>query len=120
MRNIASDSSNTCGTDETPEKSRKANLIISAGTLQREETKVVFYVKKGSPFFDSATHRYCLIALMNMSLVLKTGPAFCKIDRSNCRDNTFDLSSCDLKDTKSNHLIPTIDASKDHSSKSYN
>lgn len=50
-----------------------------------------------TPFLESATHRYCLIALINMSLVLNTGPAFCSIDSNNSRDRIFDLNSCDLK-----------------------
>ena len=50
-----------------------------------------------TPFLDRATHRYCLIALMNISLVLKMGPAFCRMDRSSCRDKTFDRSSWDLR-----------------------
>lgn len=29
-----------------------------------------------TPFLDRATHRYCLMALMNISFVLKMGPAF--------------------------------------------
>ncbi|PSN42031.1 hypothetical protein C0J52_12266 [Blattella germanica] len=44
-RNIARDSSNTSGTEETP-------------------------------FFERATHKYCLIAVTNISFALNTGPAF--------------------------------------------
>lgn len=29
-----------------------------------------------TPFLDNATHKYCLMALMNISVDLKTGPAF--------------------------------------------
>lgn len=50
-----------------------------------------------TPFLDRATHRYCLMALMNISLVLKMGPAFCRMDRSSWRDKTFDRSSWDLR-----------------------
>lgn len=50
-----------------------------------------------TPFLDRATQRYCLIALINISLVLKTSPAFCRHARSNSRDKTLDLNSCDLK-----------------------
>lgn len=50
-----------------------------------------------TPFFDSATQRYCLIALINISFVLKTGPAFCRMDRSNCNERIFDRSSWDLE-----------------------
>lgn len=50
-----------------------------------------------TPFLDNATQRYCLIALMNISFVLKTGPAFCKIDSSNCSERIFDRNSCDLE-----------------------
>ena len=46
-----------------------------------------------TPFLDRATHRYCLIALMNISLVLKMGPAFCRMDSSSWRDKTLDRSS---------------------------
>lgn len=50
-----------------------------------------------TPFLDRATHRYCLMALMNISLVLKMGPAFCSMDSSSWRDKTFDRSSWDLE-----------------------
>lgn len=53
-----------------------------------------------TPFLDRATHRYCLMALMNISLVLKMGPAFCRMDRSSWRDKTFDRSSWDLRQRK--------------------
>lgn len=49
-----------------------------------------------TPFLDNATQRYCLIALMNISWVLKTGPAFCNTERSSCRDTTLERSSWDL------------------------
>lgn len=49
-----------------------------------------------TPFLERATHRYCLIALMNISLVLKMGPAFWRMDSSSWRDKTFDRSSWDL------------------------
>jgi len=45
VRKIASDSSNTAGTEETP-------------------------------FLDKATHRYCLMAVTNISCEQNTGPAF--------------------------------------------
>lgn len=66
VRKMASESSNTSGTEETP-------------------------------FLDSATQRYCLIALMNISCVLKTGPAFCSTERSSCRDTILERSSWDLE-----------------------
>lgn len=66
VRKMASESSNTSGTELTP-------------------------------FLDRATHKYCLMAFINISLVLKTGPAFCRMDNRSCRDRTLDLSSCDLK-----------------------
>lgn len=53
-----------------------------------------------TPFFESATHRYCLIALINISFVLKTGPAFCRMDRSNCNERILDRNSWDLKRKK--------------------
>lgn len=53
-----------------------------------------------TPFLDRATHRYCLMALMNISLVLKIGPAFCRMDNSSCSDKTFDRNSWDLRQTK--------------------
>lgn len=49
-----------------------------------------------TPFLDKATQRYCLIALMNISCVRKTGPAFCNTDRSSCSDTTLERSSWDL------------------------
>lgn len=54
-----------------------------------------------TPFFDRATHRYCLMAFMNISLVLKMGPAFCRMDSSSWRDKTFDRSSWDLRRERS-------------------
>lgn len=49
-----------------------------------------------TPFLDNATQRYCLMAFINISLVLKTGPAFCRIDKSSCSDRTFERNSWDL------------------------
>lgn len=58
-----------------------------------------------TPFLDRATHKYCLMALMNISLVLKMGPAFCRMDRSSWRDKTLDRSSWDLSEmTKCLHV----------------
>ena len=57
-----------------------------------------------TPFLDRATQRYCLMALMNISLVLKMGPAFCRMDRSSWRDRTFDRSSWDLRRKKKNQV----------------
>ena len=39
----------------------------------------------------------CLIALMNISLFLKTDPEFSRIESSKWRERTLDLSSCDLQ-----------------------
>lgn len=50
-----------------------------------------------TPFLDRATHRYCLMALMNISFVLKMGPAFCRMESSSWRDKTLDRSSWDLR-----------------------
>lgn len=50
-----------------------------------------------TPFLDNATQRYCLIAFMNISCVLKTGPAFCNTERSSWRDTILERSSWDLK-----------------------
>lgn len=49
-----------------------------------------------TPFLLSATHRYCLMAVTNMTLPRNTGPADCRMDKSRCSERTFDLSSCDL------------------------
>ena len=49
-----------------------------------------------TPFFDNATHRYCLIALMNISFVLNTWPAFCRHARSNSKERILERSSWDL------------------------
>jgi hypothetical protein len=46
-----------------------------------------------TPFLDRATHRYCLIALINMSFVLNIKPAFCRIDNNSCRDSTLERNS---------------------------
>ena len=50
-----------------------------------------------TPFFERATHKYCLMALINISLVLKTGPALCRIASNNCSDRILLRSSWDLK-----------------------
>lgn len=63
---MASDSSKTSGTEETP-------------------------------FLDKATHRYCLMALANISWARKTGPAPCSKDSSSCRETTLDRNSWDLE-----------------------
>lgn len=49
------------------------------------------------PLFDKATHKNCLIAVINIGLVRNTGPAFCNIDNKRCKDRIFERSSCDLK-----------------------
>ena len=49
-----------------------------------------------TPFLDRATHKYCLMALINPSSVLKTGPAFCRMDSSSSRASILDRNSCDL------------------------
>lgn len=49
------------------------------------------------PLLDNATHKNCLIAVINMGLVRNTGPAFCKIDNKRCKDKIFERNSCDLK-----------------------
>lgn len=49
-----------------------------------------------TPFLDSATQRYCLMALMNISLVLKMGPAFCRMESSSCSESTLERNSWDL------------------------
>lgn len=71
VRKMASDSSNTSGTELTP-------------------------------FLDRATHRYCLMALMNMSFVRNTGPAFCRMDSRSCSDKILERSSCDLQKSEKN------------------
>ena len=55
-----------------------------------------------TPFLDNATQRYCLIAVMNISWVLKTGPAFCNTDRRSCRETTLERSSWDLAEETEN------------------
>ncbi len=66
VRKIASESSKTSGTEETP-------------------------------FLDSATHRYCLMALTNISWVRNTGPAPCSTESSSCRETILDRNSWDLQ-----------------------
>lgn len=66
VRKIASESSKTSGTEETP-------------------------------FLDSATHKYCLIALTNISWVRNTGPAPCSTDSSSCKETILDRNSWDLQ-----------------------
>lgn len=60
-----------------------------------------------APFFDNATQRYCLIALINISFVWKTLPAFWRMDSSSCRDRILDRNSWDLQ-----HMIMKNDESK--------
>jgi hypothetical protein len=57
-----------------------------------------------TPFLDSATHKYCRIAVTNTAFPLNTRPAFCTIDNNNCSDNTFDRNSCDLHTKPTNKL----------------
>lgn len=66
-----------------------------------------------TPFLDNATHRYCLMAVINMSLVRNTGPAFCRTDRRRCRDRTLERSSWDLQVGKN---IDMSDTALDNSS----
>lgn len=66
VRKIASESSKTSGTEDTP-------------------------------FLERATHRYCLMAVTNISWLLKTGPAFCSTESSSCRETTLERSSWDLQ-----------------------
>lgn len=49
------------------------------------------------PLLDNATHKNCLIAVINIGLVRNTGPAFCKIDNKRCKDRILERNSCDLK-----------------------
>lgn len=63
--------------------------------MERESSKTSG--TEETPFLDRATHRYCLMALMNISFVLKMGPAFCRMDNSSWSDSTFDRSSWDLR-----------------------
>lgn len=49
-----------------------------------------------TPFLDSATHRYCLMALTNISWVRNTGPAPCSTESSSCRETILDRNSWDL------------------------
>ncbi len=66
VRKMASESSKTSGTEETP-------------------------------FLDRATHKYCLMALTNISWVRNTGPAPCSTDSSSCRETIFERNSWDLQ-----------------------
>ena len=71
------------------EPKQVCEMLMEAGnalTCGTEET----------PFLDSATHKYCLIALMNISLVWNTGPAFWRMESSSCRDRILERISCDL------------------------
>lgn len=54
-----------------------------------------------TPFLDSATHRYCLMALTNISWVRKTGPAPCSTESSSCRETILDRNSWDLQGQRS-------------------
>ena len=49
-----------------------------------------------TPFFDRATHRYCLIAPMNTFSVQKVGLALCNIISNNSSDSILERSSWDL------------------------
>lgn len=50
-----------------------------------------------TPFLESATHRYCLMAFTNISWVRNTGPAPCSTDSNSCRETTLERNSWDLK-----------------------
>ncbi len=50
-----------------------------------------------TPFLESATHKYCLMAFTNISCVRKTGPAPCSTDSKSCRETTLERNSWDLK-----------------------
>lgn len=54
-----------------------------------------------TPFLDSATHRYCLMALTNISWVRNTGPAPCSTESSSCRETILDRNSWDLQGQRS-------------------
>lgn len=69
VRKIASESSKTSGTEETP-------------------------------FLDNATHRYCLMALANISWARNTGPAPCSKESSSCRETTLERNSWDLEERR--------------------
>lgn len=69
------------------ERSVRKMARESSNTSGTEET----------PFLDNATQRYCLIALMNISCVLKTGPAFCSTERRSWRDTILERNSWDLE-----------------------
>lgn len=60
------------------------------------------------PLLDNATHKNCLIAVINIGLVRNTGPAFCKIDSKRCKDKTFERSSCDLNIKNYNNVSTYI------------
>lgn len=62
--------------------SARNNARDNSNTSGTEET----------PFFDNATQRYCFMAITNISLERNTGPAFCSIPRSNCKERIFDLN----------------------------
>lgn len=58
-----------------------------------------------TPFLDSATHKYCLIAFTNISCVRNTGPAPWSTDSSNWSETTLERSSWDLKVGKHHHHL---------------
>lgn len=60
------------------------------------------------PLLDNATHKNCLIAVINIGLVRNTGPAFCKIDSKRCKDKIFERSSCDLNIKNYNNVSTYI------------
>lgn len=60
-----------------------------------------------APFLLSATQRYCLMAVMNISLVVNTGPGLCRMDSSSSSDSTLERSSCDLA-TRAGHRKVTV------------
>jgi len=53
-----------------------------------------------TPFFDRATHRYCLMALMNTFSVQNIVLAFCNIINNNSNESILERSSCDLDNKK--------------------
>ena len=50
-----------------------------------------------TPFLLRARQRYCLMAVLNVSWLRNTGPAFCTIDSNISNERIFERSSWDLQ-----------------------
>ena len=66
-------------------------LLNKARKMERESSTTMATLD--TPFLERATHKYCLTAETYTSVVMKTGPAFCRMEASNSRLKILERSS---------------------------